>query len=289
MIWAYLALNLCAVLVAAYVRYDRAVLSHAAPGAMGPSGWLWTIGAAAALGVLAAVAGWRRAARRSQAPRALAELMLLPVAFVLVWGFLPPRPRQYTALHWACIAVLLAGVGVAIWRDRRGAGPLGLTGRHFVAAAGLLAIPTAVMVAAPIAAALCVGTDVEPRRAAMSAAGYPVYALAQLLIFQVFLVPRLRRLSDSKAAVVVAASALFALAHWPNALVMAVCAAAAVVWTWVYLARPNVYALALSMALAATSFTHALPRDLTRHVRVGPMYVLREVQHASRQPVVSSP
>ena len=46
MIWAYLALNICAIMVAAYVRYDASTLRFAAPAAMGPAGWLWTLAAA---------------------------------------------------------------------------------------------------------------------------------------------------------------------------------------------------------------------------------------------------
>ena len=280
MIWAFLAMNVCAVLVAARMRYDPPSLAHAAPVAMGPSAWLWSAAAAGGLCILAAAAGRRRLVRDRRARRALAELMLIPAAFVLVWGFLPPRVGDYSAVHWACIAALAAAAAAAIGFDRRGPADLGLTGRNFAPAARRLAAPTAVMVAAPIVAAALVGTDFELHKAARSLAGYPLYALVQLTLFQVFLVPRLGRLGGSPPGVTAVAAALFALAHWPNALVMAVCAAAAAVWTWVYLARPNVYALALSMTLAATSFTHALPRDLTHHVRVGPMYVLRAAQHA---------
>ena len=249
---------------------------------MSPAGWIWTIAVVGSLAIVAAVFGGQYLTRRRRATGALVELMLLPVALVLVWGFLPPRTRDYSIVNWVCIAGLLAAMGAAIWGDRRGPGDLGLTGRNFTAAARRLALPTAVMVAAPIVTALFVGTDFELRRAATSLAGYPLYALVQLLVFQVFLVPRLRRLSGSKPAVIAVAAGMFALGHWPNMLVMAVCGAAAVVWTRVYLARANVYAIALSMALAATSFTHALPRDLTHHVRVGPMYVLRAVQHSAR-------
>lgn len=283
MIWAYLALNVCVVLAAAYVRYDAAALRCAAPVAAPPAAWLWAMAAVGALCMAAALAGGKRLRRNAEARRALGELMLLPAGFVLVWGFLPPRTRGYSIVAWACIAVLLVAMGIAIWRDRRGPADLGLTGRNFGAAALLLAVPTAAMVTAPIVTALFVGTDLEQQeiaRALSGLAGYPFYALVQLLVFQVFLVPRLVRLCDSRPAVITVAAALFALAHWPNTLVMVVCGAAAVVWTWVYLARPNVYALALSMALAATSFSQALPHDLTHHVRVGPMYVFRASQHA---------
>ena len=283
MIWAYLTLNVCAVLTAAYVRYDAGALRFAAPVTMGPGAWRWTIAAAGALSVLAALAGRKRLARSAEARRALAELMLLPAASVLLWGFLPPKVPHYSPLHWGCIAALAAAMGGAVWRDRRSAADLGLTGRNFRDAARRLALPTSIMVALPIAASAVVGTDFGADgkavgRIALSLAGYPFYALVQLLIFQVFLVPRLGRLSDSTPAVIAAAAATFALMHWPNPLVMTACFAASAVWTWVYLARPNVYALALSMTLAAVSFSQALPHDLTHHVRVGPIYVYRQVR-----------
>jgi len=283
MIWAYLALNVLAVLAAAFARYDAAGLAHAGPIAMGRDVWLGMIAGVGALCIVANLVGRKRLRRTPHARRALVELMLLPAAFILVWAALPARTRDYPTIAWTCIALLIFAMGLSIWRDPRRPGDLGLTGRNFRAAAGRLALPTAFMVAAPIVTALFVGTDFEPQKIARvlgSLAGYPVYALVQLLVFQVFLVPRLARLSESKPAVITVAAALFALAHWPNPLVMVVCGGAAGLWTWVYLARPNVYALALSMALAATSFSQALPHDLTHHVRVGPMYVFRASQHA---------
>lgn len=281
MIWAFLAMNVCAVMAAAQIRYGRQELAHAAPVAMGPSAWLWTAVAVAIFCILAAAAGRKRLARNRRARRALTELMLMPAAFILVWGFLPPQVGDYSVANWACIAALAAAMVAVISWDRCSWGELGLTGRNFRSAALRLAGPTVLMVVAPIAAAAFVGTDFELHRAAGSLVGYPLYALAQLMVFQVFLVPRLMRLSESRPAVIAAVAALLALAHWPNLLVMAACAVVAAVWTRVYLARPNAYALALSMALAATSFTHALPRDLTHHVRVGPMYVLRAAEYCN--------
>ncbi len=286
MIWAYLALNVCVIMAAAYVRYDAAALRFAAPIAMAPAVWRWTVAAAGALCAGAALAGRKRLVRSAEPRRALAELMLLPAAGILLWGGLPPKILDYSLVHWSCIAVLAGAIAGCIWRDPCGAGDLGLTGRNFRGAARRLAIPTVIMAAAPIVAAAFVGTDLgaEGRgvgRVALGLMGYPFYALVQLLIFQVFLVPRLARLCESTAAVIAAAAAMFALMHWPNPLVMAACGAAAAVWTWVYLTRPNVYALAISMALAAVSFSQALPHDLTHHVRVGPIYVHRLVQRAA--------
>jgi len=277
MIWAFLLLNVCAVTAAAYWRYAGGGLAHASPIAMSGTCWLWGMGILAGLGVSSAVAERKRLSV-PRARGAALELLLLPLAFGYSWACLPPKVKDYSAVNWAVIAVLCAALIWLLWRDRRSAADFGLTARNFGAAARRLILPTAIMAALPVAVAVETGTDFEAWRAVRGAVTYPLYALVQLLLFQVFLVQRLRHLSDSSAAVIVVAAGMFALLHWPNAVAMAACGAAAVVWTWVYLTRPNVYALAISMGIAATTFTQVLPHKVTHHMRVGPMYVYREMR-----------
>ena len=273
MIWAFLLMNLCAVTTAAYLRYVDGPLAYAAPVSLEARQWQWLIGASASLAAVAMLVGWR--SLRADRLRAIGELMVFPAAFVFVWSCLPARMSDYGLLDWLGIAGLALVIVLLMWRGRDSFAQWGLTGRNFKAALLRSAAPTAVMVGAVVTAAIFVGTELRPKSAAMSLLGYPFYALVQLMVFQVFLVQRLRRLSDSTAAVIIVAGGMFALLHWPNALVMAASGAAAAVWTWVYLSRPNVYALAISMAIAATTFTHVLPRSLTNHMRVGPIYVER--------------
>jgi hypothetical protein len=162
-----------------------------------------------------------------------------------------------------------------VWRDRSDLPNWGLDGRGFVPAARFLAVPTVLMVAAPIAAVAVVGTDFQPGRAGLALAAYPLYAFAQMLVFQLFLVRRLVRISGTGARTILISAGIFSLVHWPNGLLMGACFVGACVWTAAYLRRPNLYAIALSMGLAAASFASFLPRDLTRNLRTGPIYVQR--------------
>ena len=131
-----------------------------------------------------------------------------------------------------------------------------------------------------------------PGRLAYSLA-YPLYALAQLLVFQSFLVPRLRRLGASGASLIAVAACMFALLHWPNRLVMAACIVGAGVWTWAFIRRPNICALALSMGLAAMAMYNAMPREIgpwsTHNLRTGPIYVQRMIEWRQSHPKETPP
>ncbi len=271
---AFLLANLAVVLVAAGLRCTPAELRYAAPVALSPAAWWSAAGAVAGLATVLAVAR-RRALRRPDARRALAELLVFPAALAFEWTLLPAETRDRTALHWAIIAALAGAAAWILWRDRRNAGRWGITGRHFLPALRWLALPTGLMVAAPIVAGVLLGIQGRLSGGAVIYAGYPLYAFVQLMVFQVLLVQRLRRLTSSTAEIVVVAAAMFALAHWPNALLMGACAVGAAVWTIVYLRRPNVYALALSMGLAAAAFATAMPETVTQNLRTGPLYVQR--------------
>ncbi|HUT59787.1 MAG TPA: CPBP family glutamic-type intramembrane protease [Phycisphaerae bacterium] len=276
MAWCFLLVNLLVILLASRLRFAGRGLEYASPICLSPQAWWWVIGACAALAAIAAAVG-RRRLRDRRARRALLELaVVFPPFFAFEWGMLPPLQRRW--FDWAIMAGFVLLIALLVLAERRSLAERGLTGRNFVPAARALAVPTAIMVAAPIAAAFVVGTDFEPGRMARQALTYPAYALLQLLAFQVFLVWRLRRLSGWAATVAVSAG-MFALMHWPNGIVMAACAAGAAVWTVVYLRRPNVYALALSMALAVTSFANALPRErVLKNLRTGPIYIERMLE-----------
>ena len=117
--------------------------------------------------------------------------------------------------------------------------------------------------------------------------------LLLLFVLEVFFVVRLRRLGVSTAEAVAVGAGTFALAHWPNGVVMIACGVGAVFWTWAYLVRPNLYAVALSMGIVAGTFTVAMPFRLIDHLRTGPIHVYRRVRAtqkaAARRPASRRP
>ncbi len=273
MAWAFCLLNLTIVLLAARLRYAGAALAHACPVAMRPATWWLWIGTSAALAAVAAAAG-RRALRRRGARRAYGELLaVFPPFFAFEWGMLPPHRWRF--IDWLVMVALVALIGWFLWREQRNVRRWGVTQRGFVPAVRLLALPTAAMVAVPIVAACFLGTDIRAGRAVVGVLTYPLYALVQLFVLEVFLVRRLWHVTRSFTSTSLVAAATFALMHWPNGLAMAACGVGAAVWTVVYLERRNVYALALSMGLAAAAFANALPQRITHNLRTGPIYVQR--------------
>ncbi len=271
MVWAFLLLNACVILAAAGLRFSGGGLALAAPVPLTPGAW-WGLTALAAAAGLAAALRDRRRLRHPGARWALVELLIFfPLLFGYLWAAFPLGSRlggDYLA--FAVLAAVLLGL---MRSDGRHLLRTDLALSTVVPAARGLLLPTLVMVLLPVATALFVGTDFRPGRAAFTLAKYAGWSAVQLLLFQTFLVPRLCRLTESRRAVVAAAAALFALAHWPNALLMAACGGAAILWTAAYLRLPNLIALAASMALAATAFTSALPDRFTKDMRVGPGYV----------------
>lgn len=276
MLWAFLCINVCVVMTAAALRYAGEGLAHAAPVAMAPWVWWLLVAGAGVLGALA-VAADRKWPPDRRCRRAIAELLVIFTVFLAFeWGTLPAYRSQYRLMHYLTVVLWLAMVLCLFWRDRRNFHAWGVGMKNFVPAARLLAGPTIVMIAVPLVARQFVGGQIDARRMLIALGTYPLYAVAQLGLFQVFLVPRLRRISDSTASVVLVSAGMFALAHWPNGVVMAACAVPAAVWTLVYLKRPNLYALAISMGLAAAVFANVLPREqVLRNLRTGPIYVQR--------------
>ncbi|MBS3733336.1 MAG: CPBP family intramembrane metalloprotease [Phycisphaerae bacterium] len=277
---AYLLVNVAIVLAATSVRYGTQLPDSPGLWAAPPTSWPALAAASAALAVAGAFCA-RRALKRAAARRALGELLVtFPVFFAYEWLALPAHPDERNWGDWAIPAALIVLCVTFVWRQRRHVGRLGLTGRNFPAATRLLALPTGALILGLIAIGIAMETPVRPTAVAISAVTYPLYGIAQMGLFQFFLVPRLHRLSRSHAQVVVAAAGLFALIHWPNPVAMVATGSGALIWTWVYLRKPNLYAVALSMGLTSAALVHALPDTLTHHMRTGPIYVLRILEAA---------
>ena len=284
MAWAVWFIQAAVMVAAIRLRFAGEQLRWASPWPWPTWAWWPVAGVLAGLACVAMLLD-RRRWRSPKARRAMVQTLVVFVpAMAYVWGLSPLR-----GLNWVGGLVLggLFAVAMAMVLVEPGStAAKGLTRKYFGRACKALAVPTLLMVAVPIVLAwLWAGTQFTWERLGISAATYPLYALAQLLVFQVFLVRRLRAMGAGPGSVVVVAAGMFALAHWPNPVVMMACFAGALVWTAVYLKWPNVIALAISMGLAATSLGVALPRDpVTRNLRTGPIYIYRMGQDEATRP-----
>ncbi|HPD72552.1 MAG TPA: hypothetical protein PLL30_12315 [Candidatus Krumholzibacteria bacterium] len=221
----------------------------------------------AAAGAALAVAWWRRP--EADERRALVALALWPAGpLALAWSVLPA-----SGLPNAGAAVALAASAGAGWALARGAQARAALGRgrrgwlegkiwigcHAAALAGIAA------------AGLWTGSLAAPGSFLLSLALYPLYALVQLYLLLAIPWPWLRALSAGRRrAATAAAACLFALAHWPNPVVMALCAIGMSVWAREYDRGRGLVPLALSMGVLATLVTQNLPDRWTEHMRVGP-------------------
>lgn len=104
---------------------------------------------------------------------------------------------------------------------------------------------------------------------------YLVWALAQQFILQSYLFLRLEVVLGSGLAAVGASALLFAGAHIPNPVLMAVTLIGGLVLCELFRRYRTLYVLALAHALVALSLSVSVPQAVLHHMRVGAAYFLR--------------
>jgi hypothetical protein len=216
---------------------------------------------------LAAVAWWRL--RSAAARRALAVCLAWPaVPLAVAWLVIPSAGPPQAASVVGLIAV--ATVGWWLHRaapDRRPPPDRGhprwiWPGLHLL------------LVAAFGAAGLAGDGFGDTRALLRSLLLYPLYAAMQLFLVLVVLWPRLRLLAGPRpAGAVITVSLLFALIHWPNAVLMGLTGTGMVFWSLAHDRGRSLVLLAASMGLLATLAAQGLPDQWTSHMRAGPRSV----------------
>ena len=187
--------------------------------------------------------------------------------------------RWYNVALWAAAVVLPIGANL-VHGDRPRDSGLRIDN---LAASGLeVAIVTCVM-AVPIVAAGIIwgGFHGSSWTKVLTRAGeFLAGAFVQQYLLQAFVLRRLRQGGLAAPVAVLAASALFALLHSPNWVVVLLTFVGAIFWCSLFLRRPNLFVLTVSHALIALLVYHGWSRAWHLGLTVGPKAVERALRYA---------
>ena len=193
--------------------------------------------------------------------RALGEILavLLTGVLFLVFENLLHLKLQFLV---PCVVLWAGYLVMRMAKDRTAASEWGLRVDNLKSAAPPILGVFAAGLAALYAWHVAFGGRPIPRDAWILFLLYPVWSLIQQFVLQALLASNLERLGLARAAIVPVASLLFGAAHLPDWPLAALCAAAGVAWTAIYLRRRHLPLLALSHAwLGTLAYYWVLGRD----------------------------
>jgi hypothetical protein len=206
-----------------------------------------------------------------QTSSARRDFLELAVGYLLIMATIWTVNPTQRVLYWFAFAWIIA----TTWARREGWTALGMGGK------GLL--PSLWIVAAALilsAGAIFIASRTHtlhrlhgPTSRPLHGAGYIVWSLMQQFLLQSYFLLRLLRLLPGKAAPVIVATSIFALAHLPNPILTPITLVWGVISCVLFLRYRNIYALGLAHGIMGLCVAITVPNSLHHHMRVGLGYL----------------
>jgi hypothetical protein len=207
--------------------------------------------------------------------RDLFELFIgYALILVVIW-----TPRPWQRLSYAVAATFLIA---ALWRASPGWKAMGFQTTNFlrsiwIVGAALCVAASAAIVAQRMNTLLWPG---GPLPFIHRYLGYAIGACIQQVLLQDFFLLRLLRLMRGSGAAIVAAAALFSLAHLPNPILTVMTLFWGLAAGAVFLRYRNLYTLAIAHTILGIAIAMTIPGPVIHNMRVGLGYLTYSSHHA---------
>lgn len=217
--------------------------------------------------------------RLSSRARDIAELIIgYGLILVVIWT---PNPAQrilyWTTFAWIAITAILRRKETA----PNGLGLKGLLPSLWIVAAALAIFLAGVALARHLHT---LHRLYGPLPIAVHILGYALWALMQQFILQIYVLLRLLRLGMNRMPTIALAAILFAAAHIPNPLLIALTLVWGAVSCMLFLRYRNLYPLALAHGILGMCLAVTVPNHIHHHMRVGLGYLEYHAHHRHSQP-----
>jgi hypothetical protein len=196
-----------------------------------------------------------------------------------------PNPAQrilyWTAFAWIAVTAILRRKEVAT----HGLGLSGLVPSLWIVGAAILIAIVGIALAKhlptlhPLYGPLPVLTHLW---------GYALWALMQQFILQIYVLTRFLRIGIRRNSAIALATILFAAAHVPNPLLVALTLIWGAISCALFLRYRNLYTLALAHGILGMTLAVTIPNPIARHMRVGLGY-LQYPRAPQRPPPLTAP
>ncbi len=199
------------------------------------------------------------------------DLVELGVGYALIPATVWTANPTQRFLYWLAVVWIIATswVGREGWRAL-GLGATGLLQSLWVVGAALLCAGLAIFAASRT-------HTLHPLHGATPLLshmwGYVIWAVMQQFLLQSYFLLRLLRLLPGKAAPIITATGMFALAHLPNPVLTPITFVWGIAACLLFLRYRNIYALGLAHGILGLCLAVTVPNSLHHHMRVGLGYL----------------